>query len=76
MKPPVTEMPPQSEEQRAAIQARQDFLRQQAFNFMNQVRLIKVSLTLAEASEELAPELKKFLMQEFIDCAGIVEVKE
>jgi hypothetical protein len=65
-----------SEEEAAGHAARMQFLQQQALNFMNQIRMVKISLLMADQAGELSGQLKEFLYNELLQCAGIVEVKK
>jgi len=73
--PSNTPQPP-SEQEMAEHAARMEFLRSQALGFMNQIRMLKLQLLLADQTGDLSEEFKNYLCGELIQIAGIVEVKK
>jgi hypothetical protein len=60
----------------AAEKAREQFLENQALALLNQVRVLKLTLLLADDNQELSGELKSWLYKELMQCAAVVEVRE
>lgn len=58
------------------FQAKQEFLKNQALGFFTAVRNLKVNLLIADMAGDLSDGFKEQLYGEFLQLAGLVEVKK